>query len=163
MACLLTTGTTTDCAFILQGVTSAWIANFSEMTASTSSSLSMATGKKFYALQFEDGTGNLSQELAVGTTRHVTQSVSFQVASQGQTITDRANEYGLASVVLVVKTKSGKKFIVGRTGSGLRATSLTLSTGAGEGDNNAGMIVTFTGGATEYALEYTGADSTIPV
>ncbi len=118
-----------------------------------------------YKVQFEPNSANFLNELTVnGTVKSVKQSVSWQTASEGQTVSTFASQIALSKCFLVCKTKATqKKFIFGRTGSGLIATIVSLNSGQAENDSNIGLLVTVAGGATEYALEYTGSDASIPV
>ena len=162
MGCLLLTASTTDCNYILAGVTDLWLTNFTWLSASTATALTMSGSAKFFRMEFENNSASFTNELVPGIVKHVKQGISWQTASQGQTISDVANALGLGTYAGIVKTRTGKKFLIGRTGNGLSASQLSLNSGAADTDTNIGMIVTLEGGATEFALEYTGADSTIP-
>ncbi len=162
--CYITGGTVTACDYGLGGITDLWIGNKETITGLTATAISVSGSAKMYKCQFEPNTGFYTVELVPGVIKHVNQQIGFQVWSEGQSTNDLASALDLGRFVAIAKSRStGKKFIFGRTGSGLQAATVTTNSGTQDSDQNLGLIVTLSCASTERPLEYTGSDSSIPV
>lgn len=156
MACLITQSLTQDCSFILGGLSRLALANKSEFSAATSSSITMSGAAVFYEIEFAPNTGAFTNELVVSNgQKYINQGISFQVGNKNSTTLTQAPNLALGKFVAVAKDRANNTYLLGRTGYGLQATVTSLNSGAAEGDFG-GLAVTMTNGSTEYALLYTG-------
>lgn len=156
MSCLITQGLALSCEFILGGLSRLAIGNRSELSAATSSAITMSGAAVMYEIEFSPNTGAFTNELTVSNgQKYVTQGISFQVGNKSTAVLAQAANLALGKFFAVAMDRAGTSFLLGRTGYGLQATVTSLNSGAAEGDFG-GLGVTMTCGSVEYALKYTG-------
>lgn len=162
MACLITTGITKSCGYLVGGVTEIYLTNWSEVSAATSSSVAWiggATQPKFFKIEPEKNTGSFIDELVVNNgQKSRNHSVTFQVNKKDQNTLDIVDEIALGNFVAIVKDRNGVNFLLGKT-NGMEATVASVSSGAAETDV-AGLQITLAGLQVETSFVYTGTITT---
>lgn len=164
MSCLLTQGITRSCTMLVAGLSAIILFNYDEVSAITASAVTMVGSASGYTIQFENNSAFYLNELQVnGTVRNVKQAITWQTISEGQTTSDVAAVLAMGRfIALATRKGTGKSFVLGRN-SPLTATVTSLNSGQAETDSNLGLQVTLEGTNVEYALEFTGTISGIPV
>lgn len=162
MACLITTGITKSCGYLVGGVTEIYLTNWSEVSGATSSSVTWkggATQPKFFKIEPEKNTGSFIDELVVNNgQKSRNHSVTFQVNKKDQNTLDIVDEIALGNFVAIVKDRNGVNFLLGKT-NGMEATVASVSSGAAETDV-AGLQITLAGLQVETSFVYTGTITT---
>lgn len=162
MACLITTGLTKSCGYLVGGVTEIYLTNWAEVSATTTSTVTWkagATQAKFFKIEPEKNTGSFVDELVVNNGQKArNHSVSFQLNKKDAQVLDVADQISLGNFVAIVKDRNGVNFLLGAT-NGMEATVTSVNSGANETDA-AGLIVTIAGLQTDTALVYTGTITT---
>lgn len=167
MSCLITSGLGKDaCNFLIGGIKNIYIANHSDITAFVDSgadgiydSVTMASSGVFYLYETSKNTSSYTQDLTVnGSNKYISQTVDFFVPRADNAARISAEKLALATVVVIVETRNGKKIVLGEE-NGLEATVGQISSGVAEGDNSA-LHFTLLGAELGYGHEFVG---TIPV
>ena len=171
MSCLINSGLTKDCNFLLGGLKEFYIANITDIEdfdvvvaagvdLGKADLPTMLSSKVFYKVEFEKGTANFTNELTVSNgQKYVTQSATLTLAKQEQEVLTVLSNMSLGRFTVIGVTATGKRFVLGRV-NGLEASAGSFNSGGAEGDF-AGVSVTFTGAETEYSREL--VTGTIPV
>ena len=160
MSCLLTNVLTRQCDFLLSGLYELHLGNRAHLSAYTSSAITMSAGTVMYKVDFAPDNASFTNELTISNgQRYVSQTINFYVDSKDSNILAAAPELALGTFFAIATDANLDKYSMGITGAGMRATVVSLNSGAAIGDQ-AGLIVTLVGGGTSYAQLYTG---TIPV
>jgi len=164
MACLLTSGfSNTDCGFLLGGLKSLYIANASEVTSITDTTLPVPDGildtitmdgaAVFYKFDFEKDTASYTQELQVsGGNRYVTQTVTFSLAGQDADAVNVLTEIATSKLVVIAESKSGVRTILGLQTPLEAITGSVLNSGAAAGDFG-GAVVTLQADANGFGFQ----------
>lgn len=162
MACLITTGITKSCGYLVGGVTEIYLTNWSELSAATSSSVTWkagATQAKFFKIEPEKNTGSFIDELVVNNgQKSRNHSITFQVNKKDQNTLDIVDQIALGNFVAIVKDRNGVNFLLGKT-NGMEATVASVSSGAAETDV-AGLQITLAGLQVDTSFVYTGTITT---
>ena len=144
--CKFTKGIEDSCTPNVSGVLRMAIANWSEdftFTASSSGApycidtIDLGT-EKAYNFAIIDGTGQATSTGTVGgnnDSRYHQHSVTGQIAKLDCDLLGDYNNFFLGKVIIFVETKNREVFAFG-VDNGLRASTWTFDTGAGEGDAN---------------------------
>ncbi len=168
MSCLVNKGLyKSACQYILGGLNeTAYLANLDEIgtyTDSTSgivTAVNMATsGLGFYEFQLAKDTSSFLNELQIsGENKWINQTVVLSIPRDDFEAIAVANKLGLAKVVVILKKRNGKMYIIGRY-NGLEATVGTFGSGTASGDPS-GLNFTFVASEIEYTPQFMG---TIPM
>jgi len=172
MACLLTSGfSNTDCGFLLGGIKSLYIANASEVTSITDTTLPVPdgildtitmNGGVFHKFDFEKDTASYTQELQVsGGNKYVTQTVTFSLAGQDVEAINVLTELATSKLVVISETKSGIRTVLGLSTPLEAITGVTLNSGAAAGDFG-GAVVTLQADANAFGFQLDNS-TVIPV
>lgn len=143
MACLFSAGITRDCGYNFGGLQEIYLANKSEVTSidedpttNQITGITMASGATFYQFQFEPETGQKLEELQAGNvSKYILQTLNMQLANITQTKKDVLEDLGLSDVVAIMQGQDDLYWLFGEFGRGLKATTLSIDSGAADADN----------------------------
>lgn len=145
LSCKIVKGIEDSCTPNVSGVLRMAIANWDEgftFTASSGSPYCIDTvdlgSEKVYNFAIMDGTGQATSTGTIGgnnDSRYHQHSVTGQIAKLDCNLLGDYNNFFLGRVIVFVETKNHDVFVFGAD-NGLRASTWTYDTGAGEGDAN---------------------------
>lgn len=145
LSCKITKGVIDSCQPNVSGVLRMAIANWDEgytFTASSGAPYCVDTidlgSEKAYNFAIMDGTGQATSTGTIGgnaDSRYHQHSVTGQIAKLDCDLLGQYNNFFLGKVIVFVETKNREVFAFG-VDNGLRASTWTYDTGAGEGDAN---------------------------
>jgi hypothetical protein len=146
--CKITKGVVETCSPNVSGVLRMAIANWDESYANSwisstggdcmIDSMSLVGDEKAYNFAIMDGTGQATSTGTIGAnadSRYHQHSVTGQIAKLDCDLLGDYNNFFLSKVIIFVETKNREVFAFG-VDNGLRASTWTYDTGAGEGDAN---------------------------
>ncbi len=164
MSCLLTQGIQRSCTMLVAGLSGLVLFNYDEVTSLTATGITMVGAASGYTIQFEDNSAFYLNELQVnGTVRNVKQAITWQTIAEGQDTSDVAEQLAMGRyIALATRKGSGLRFWLGRN-SPLTATVTSINSGQAETDSNIGLQVTLEGTNVNYAVEFTGNISSLPI
>lgn len=156
---------TTSCGYVLPEVKDIYLANYSDVSASTVSadtanceslaSISLTTGAEFYHIEPSKNSVSFSDALVVedNGTKHRTHTLTFSLSNKyDECLHMDLDALSLGRYFCVVVTADGQWLALGR-GAGLEAETAEL---AGGQDNN-GITITLSAATTESALPLSDA------
>lgn len=154
---------TTSCGYVLNEVKDLYLANYSDVTATTVtsdtascesvSSISLASGAKFYHIEPAKNSVTFTDELVVTDdgAKYRTHTITFSLSNKYDSCMHMDfDALSLGRYFVVAVTADGSYLALGRT-TGLEAETATLS---GGGDTN-GITVTLSANTTESAIPLT--------
>lgn len=158
MACLLNTKISKSCGYLVGGITELYLTNWEEVNTITSGTTTWTTGAtqaKWFKFVPEKNSGSYIDELTVNNSmKSRNHSVSFRVNKKDQTSLDTMDQLSLATLVAIVKDRTGNYVVLGKI-NGMEATVASSSSGQNETDES-GLLVTLAGLQTESAFIYSG-------
>lgn len=155
---------TTSCGYNLPEVKDIYLANYADVTTTTScdsgacetvSSITLANDEKFYHIEPAKNSTTFEDTLVVedGGAKYRTHSLTFSISGKYDACLHRdLDNLALGRYVAVVATADGTYLMLGRLG-GLEAETATL---AGGGDTN-GLQIVLSGNVTESAIPLSDA------
>lgn len=158
MACLLNSKISKSCGYLVGGISELYLTNWSEVATLTSGTTTWTTGAtqaKWFKFVPEKNSGSYIDELVVNNSmKSRNHSVSFRVNKKDQDALDSMDELSLATLVAIVKDRTGNYVVLGKI-NGMEATVASANSGAAETDE-AGILITLAGLQTESAFIYSG-------
>lgn len=158
MSCLITSGLTKSCGYLVGGIVELWVTNYFELssvTTSTTTWVGGATQPKWFKIQPEKNTGSFIDELVVNNGQKArNQSLTFQLSKKDTLTLAVMDQLSLGTFTALVKDRNDVIYAIGVT-NGMEATVSSVSSGANETDV-AGLNVTIAGLQTDPIFVYTG-------
>jgi len=158
MACLLNSKISKSCGYLVGGISELYLTNWEEVATLTSGTTTWTTGAtqaKWFKFVPEKNSGSYIDELVVNNSmKSRNHSVSFRVNKKDQNALDSMDELSLATLVAIVKDRTGNYVVLGKI-NGMEATVASANSGANETDE-AGILITLAGLQTESAFIYSG-------
>lgn len=152
------------CGYSLKQVIDIYLANLSDVTASTVGkpadgegtevkSITMASGARFYHIEPAQDSASFTDELQVGAngSKYRLHTINWNIAgTYTAEMADTVDALSLGKYVAVAKLGDGSYIMLGRV-AGVTASVVTVQ-GAATADGDNGVLVTLTGNAVESAL-----------
>lgn len=152
MSCKLTTNITkNNCHYRVAGVKAIYLINYDAnprfefkknadnngFDSQIISKITLDEGESIYKVNFVEGTGSFSDELAANGSggKYRTHTVNFTVSQQDYNAMNQGDALSLGRFVAIVVDKSGRAIVLGRN-NGLNATSFNYASGAADADAN---------------------------
>lgn len=162
MGCLLSANITksSNCDFSVGGLQGLYLANRSDVLTASLNALGVVTGltsptggtPNFYKIEFERGTGQFTEPLAVGAVRHVTPTVNFTVANIDQAKRLILKSIALGDFTAACKKSDGKYYLAGYDCDGITSVTLEANSGLAQTDGDVANI-SLAGASRDYAHE----------
>jgi len=158
MACLISSAVAKSCGYLVGGISEIYLTNWEEVSTITSGATTWTTGAtqaKYFKYVPEKSNGGYIDELVInGSMKSRNHSVTFSVNSKDQAALDAIDDLSLATVIAVVKDRTGQYICLGKV-NGLEATVSSASSGNAETEP-ASINVTLAGLQTEMSFVYSG-------
>jgi len=158
MACLIQSSISKSCGYLVGGISEVYLTNWEEISTITSGATTWTTGAtqaKWFKFVPEKNSGGYIDELVINSSmKSRNHSVNFSINSKNQAALDAMDELSLATMIALVKDRTGQYVILGKV-NGLEATVASANSGNSETEP-AAISVTLAGLQTEAAFVYSG-------
>lgn len=147
MPCLIITGITRSCGYSFGGIQKVYLTNKDNVTARKNLSTNVVTAftmtnsDKFFRFEAEPETSQLIEELQVGGSSFIKQTLSLTLSNITQIKREILEKLGLANLTAVVQDQTGTYYLVGIDGAGLKPITVSVDSGKAKGDLSGSNIV----------------------
>ena len=159
MGCVINAGVLGECAHNFGGLKELYLGNYDDLEGLEYNAdghvtgATMASGATIYEFQFVKNTGQALEELVkAGATSYINQTLNFQLKAITQAKKSILDDLSLAPIFAIVKRADNSYWVYGEPAksAGLEAETLTIDTGAAQGDES-GATISLVGGSLAYA------------
>lgn len=167
MACEIVQGSEINCRDSVGGVKEVYIANFSNVQSTTTSSgvctnITMAGSTKFYTFQLEKENATYTNNAVTSVENgslYYESTLTFTMKKMSASQKNSVKILAQSRLMIIVLDNNGTYWLMGET-RGVDLTESTMASGQAFGDLS-GSTVTFTGKEVDFDPSYTGSIATI--